>query len=111
MTYRHMTPAPVDLVLLAEAERACDGPLPSGLLALILGKRPCIHRHTVELEAMAEARRGIRRRRAGLTAARACGDGWLARLAATLAHHRHRAAVWHGTGGGAAAPDRPTLPL
>jgi len=39
----------------------------------------------------AEARLGAARRRAALPAAAVVGDAWLARLAATLAHHRDAA--------------------
>jgi len=42
---------------------------------------------------IAEARLGAVRRRAALPASVAPGDAWLARLTATLAHHRHAAST------------------
>lgn len=79
-------------------ERGHDGRPPRAIVkTMLLGGR---ERHAALARAAtqslhdrlaAEARLGTARRRAALSAASATADVWLARLARTLAHHRHAA--------------------
>jgi len=75
-----------------------DGPPPAGALRVtVLGGRLRAEAHarvagTLHHQRLAaEARLGTARRRIALSGAAAVEDAWLARLTATLAHHRHAA--------------------
>ncbi|CAO3417683.1 hypothetical protein [Azospirillum doebereinerae] len=83
---------------LAALHRRYDGPAPAGELRkarLGGGTRANALRRSAVLalheNLAAEARLGAARRRRTLSWMHTDGDAWLARLAATLAHHRHAA--------------------
>ncbi|WP_431856649.1 hypothetical protein [Azospirillum sp.] len=81
-----------------DLHRRYDGPLPDTVARVAaLGGRARAEALSREVawafhqRLAADARLGAARRRAALAAAEVSGDAWLARLCATLAHHRHTA--------------------
>lgn len=81
-----------------DLHRRYDGPLPEAVARVALlggrGRAETLSREAarrVHQGLAADARLGAVRRRAGLKADKVAGDEWLARLCATLSHHRNAA--------------------
>ncbi|MBK3737320.1 hypothetical protein GAY29_30565 [Azospirillum brasilense] len=92
--------------LLEELERRHDDAPPRGALrtAVLHGVERCAtltHAAALRLHdrLAAEARRGTAQRRRTLPAGRTASDVWLARLAASLTHHRNAASALVRDGG------------